>query len=100
MEKLRFNIGDRVEWESQASGTVSHKRGNVVLVVPANVGIIDHAGVYVFTPFAKKVLGGKYRASDIYRSEPRSEESYVVDVGGKLYWPRRDYLKIVRRARK
>ena len=70
---MKFNMGDKVQWDSQSAGYVKHKEGTVVEVVPAGTHpTIKHVASYIGT---------------------RNHESYVVQVKYKLYWPLVLYLK-------
>lgn len=72
----QIRIGDTVEWWSQAGGFGKVKRGVVVAVVGP--------GQYPNTVLGR--LGVAKRLRDYGMSRART--SYVVDVGGRLYWPR------------
>ena len=64
-----IGIGSTVQWTSQSAGTVRAKRGMVIEVVPAGV---------------RPDVRGAGMARD--------HESYVVQVGGRRYWPRVNLL--------
>jgi hypothetical protein len=76
-----MQIGDEVEWTSQAKGSSRTKRGMIVVIVPAgrNVRELVPAGMKVDAPGA-----------------PRATESYLVQVGRRLYWPRVSSLQRIR----
>jgi len=69
-----MTICDVVSWDSQAGGRWTKKTGAIVEIVPRGL-----------------VPRHKIRGS----GQPRSHESYVVDVFGTLYWPRVSNLKPV-----
>lgn len=82
-----FSVGDRVSWESQASGTWKKKIGTVVEVVPAHTSWSENRTGVVGT---------------------RGHESYIVEVdtvkGGKRqrqtrYWPIVKNLHLVKRGK-
>ena len=64
-----LKVGDEVTWVSQAAGTWKKKTGKIVEVVKprSRPATISHSGGHKHT-------------------------TYVVDVGGKVYWP----LKVAR----
>lgn len=64
-----FKVGDVVSWNSQAGGYWKVKTGTIVCVVPAG----------------KQPPADKFER--LVKTCGRSEESYVVDVSGKYYWP-------------
>jgi len=70
---MKFNMGDKVQWDSHSAGYVKHKEGNIVEVVPA--------GAHPTTKWTPSYVG------------VRKYESYVVQVKSKLYWPLVLYLK-------
>ena len=83
-----FKVGDEAEWTSQAGGHTKTKQGKVVAVVPVLV-----------RPFtvARKHLEGRYNLHDIDGGlGMRRHESYLIDVKGRLYWPR---VSALQRAR-
>lgn len=75
---MSFKVGDRVQWESQASGSWTEKRGVIVAIVPASV-----------SPF--RCLPGRFEGP-IHRFDNsfRDHESYLVQVRQcrRLYRPR------------
>lgn len=83
----KYKQGQKVAWVSQAGGIETLKSGIIVEVVPPNkhpknIPIIAH-------PYWDKSSS----MNSYEESLPRSEESYLVSVGGlvgrpKLYWPR------------
>lgn len=92
-----FQVGDEVEWSSQAQGSTTTKRGRIVLIVQGG----QRAGDVI----------GPFRASHATtaideRSMDREGESYFVEVGGdgprggkpKLYWPLASKLRAVETA--
>jgi hypothetical protein len=74
----RLIVGDEVSWVSQAGGHSKRKAGRVVQVVPPKA-------------MPCKKFADALRSSGL----PRKEESYVVQVGKKLYWPRVNLLSLV-----
>ena len=68
-----FKLGDKVSWESQASGWTKIKYGVIVEVV--------RSGCWPKLPI--KDIGGS-----------RNRESYIVLVGRKYYWPRVKNLRM------
>ena len=77
---MTFNGGDTVEWTSQSAGTIKTKRGEIWAVVPA--GTDPRALI----PPGAAESGGFGSIGGCLSSRPH--ESYLVDVGGVLYWPR------------
>lgn len=75
---MQFQIGNRVQWSSQAHGSHKTKEGVVVAVVPAGQ-LPDRTRFYKL-----------HRGSGV--GMPRDHESYVVEVGRKPYWPRANKL--------
>lgn len=84
---MAFKIGDKVEWTSQAGGSWSTKRGEVIEVVPPRM-----------EP-AIRLKGMGY---------PRDHESYIVRTyeiqrysgvkkESRLYWPRVAALELVQK---
>lgn len=76
---MQFKVGDSVIWTSQAGARSKTKTGIVVQVVPPR-GYPDRA-IYP----SLHASGGLCRR----------QESYVVMVGKKPYWPRVKHLKSV-----
>ena len=76
MSDERYYPGQHVAWTSQSAGTVKHKSGVVIAVVPAG----EHPSRYL--PRHCRLAGGGGFGS------PRNHESYIVDVAGVAYWPR------------
>lgn len=74
-EREKFVVGDRVKWVSQSQGYWKVKEGVVDAVVPAHRAFSLPADL-------KR-----------YGTRSRDHESYVVRVGGKLYWPVVSLLK-------
>lgn len=74
-----FNLGDRVEWTSQAGGYAKTKQGIVdAVVLPGERPDRDrYAALY-------KGPGAGFG---------RNEESYVVLVGTRPFWPRTRALR-------
>lgn len=81
----KFNVGDRVEWESQSAGSMKKKVGTVVAINPPNGN--EHIK-------EKWGLNGAGYARD--------HESYIVAVKAgktdkakpKHYWPRVSALRL------
>jgi hypothetical protein len=81
----QFKLGDRVEWESQSSGSTTKKVGTVVAINPPNC--IEHL-------MAKWGLKGA--------GYPRDHKSYIIAVKAgktdkakpKHYWPRVSALRL------
>lgn len=68
--RFKWNIGDRVTWESQSRGYRTRKSGVVESIIPA--------GSMFTLPTDEKRYGKRCR----------DHESYVVHVPGKgRYWP-------------
>lgn len=66
---MKFQIGERVTWTSQAGGHYKTKTGEIIaLIEPGNVP-------YIYIRFR----GGP--------SSPRKEVSYIVHANGQNYWP-------------
>lgn len=78
---MKFNIGDRVRWTSQAGGHAKEKRGEVVAIVPAGTDARDVV--------PRDLSDGPMDAYGL----PRGEESYIVRVKRSAYWPRACHLK-------
>lgn len=76
MNSKQFEVGDTVEWTSQAGGNTRTKRGRIAEIVPPNI-----------RPNVPKIAG------------VRQEISYVVEVprakSVARYWPRIASLKLV-----
>src|SRR5690242_8475453 len=82
----KFQIGDCVEWKSQARSYTTHKAGKIVGIVPP-MGIPDRARfIDLFKGAGCGLMG-------------RKEESYVVAVkfprSVRHYWPRVKHLRKV-----
>lgn len=75
-----YQVGDRVTWTSQAAGITKPKTGTVVAVVLPKGEPND----------ALKAAGVRGRIR--HPGYPRDHVTYVVRAGGRLYWPRVDYL--------
>lgn len=84
---MQFQVGDAVNWSSQANGHWSVKRGLITEVVPANTLPQLHVGFYsqqfaLHKPRYKLGNGGA-----------RNHESYIVVIPGEdgrqatVYWP-------------
>jgi hypothetical protein len=90
---MQFNIGDKVQWASQAQGTMLTKMGTIIVIVNRH----------------KRPPLGKYAKTHIWRyggGSSRPEVSYLVEVKrfhkktGKeikplLYWPKVKDLRLV-----
>jgi hypothetical protein len=81
---MSFQVGDVVEWTSQAGGYKKTRRGKIMFLVPGG----RHPRTIVSPECVP--AGTKY-------TSPRKEDSYLVLVGNKLryYWPRVKHLKLV-----
>lgn len=84
-----FNLGQTVEWASQANGCTRIKRGQIVAVIPAGQA-----------PSRDRAPGLFTKGTPI--GMPRHHESYVVAVAGKTsrakpkhYWPLVSQLRAV-----
>ena len=77
---MKFNVGDKVRWTSQAGSYSKTKEGVVVIVIPEN-NFVDH-----WIPYGFKVDGALGR---------RKHESYLVRIGKRtnLNWPRVVHLE-------
>ncbi len=86
---MRYRIGDRVWWTSQAGGYATTKHGIIVAVVPARR-----------SPLIGTLPAGCSVRCD--SSTMRRHESYLVRVGrrARLYWPRVSDLLPEREDRK
>jgi hypothetical protein len=76
---MKLEIGQKVQWRSQAQGSSLLKEGEIVGVIA--VGERPSQAEF---PALYRGVGPGYG---------RKEESYVVKVGYKLYWPRTSLLK-------
>lgn len=91
----QYQIGQTVEWSSQANGTRKQKRGVVVAVVPR-----DRTPRTVIP--TSPAIPQSYKLILDTRSGSRNHESYIVAVPSKsgrgkvqLYWPRTSALRKV-----
>jgi hypothetical protein len=80
-DHTKFNLGDKVEWTSQAQAFAKTKQGEIVEVVTPGE-----------RPNHEKFIA-LYRGSGC--GFGRRHESYVVRVGKKHYWPVVSLLKQV-----
>ena len=89
---MKFKVGDKVWWSSQAAASRTLKSGEIVAVVPA--------GEYPFeTPWLgkSKMMYGPPNMN----CTGRNHESYLVEVKHgdrakpRLYWPRVSQLEII-----
>jgi hypothetical protein len=82
--RMKFKIGNMVEWMSQSHGSWVAKMGMIVAIVPAYKRVGDHTPDVFTSPFSSGC--------------PRDHESYLVQVGNRklLYWPRVSVLKLVK----
>ena len=94
-----LEVGDRVEWSSQAGGYYKKKEGKVILIVPG--GVPPHRVMF------ENIVTAKFVTSAIdSRTCVRKEVSYVVEVAAKgsgrphLYWPVVSNLKKIDDAQK
>jgi len=76
---MRFNVGDKVKWTSQAGSYEKKKVGEVIEIIQAGSNPQDAL---------------HYQPG--WGSLPRKEESYIVAVGNKFYWPRTVHLRRVK----
>ncbi len=65
----KFNLGDRIHWVSQSQGYKTAKRGQIIEVI------------------APRAVPAAFSGETVTHSA-RNHESYVVQVGTKMYWPR------------
>lgn len=79
---FKFQIGDKVAWQTVSKGVRFDKKGAVELVLPPNT----------------RPPANKRREADVY-GQARECESYMVRVGtksgrgkGQLYWPKESLL--------
>lgn len=95
-----INIGDVVEWKSQAAGSATVKRGTVVYVLKPD----EYVSAALFSMEKSKIIENRKRVDIQFDlgSYPRDHESYIVLVNrgdGKkkpcLYFPRVRGLKVV-----
>lgn len=84
MSEQTFSAGDLVEWESQAAGSKTTKRGAIVQIVPAGRR-------RAMSPETMRACS-RSRISD---GSSRNHESYIVNVDGTAYWPRVKHLRKV-----
>lgn len=81
-----FNVGDWVEWKSQAGGSVTTKKGKIIAIIPPQV----HAGDMIPPDYQDK-------RCQFDGLMTRQKTSYLVAVPkGKsfhLYWPRAKHLR-------
>lgn len=76
-----LQVGDQVEWTSQAGGYEVHKQGEVICVIPPG----QRPDRDAFPALWKKPGPGS----------PREHKSYVVRVPGRgVYWPRVSALRM------
>lgn len=83
---MLFQEGEQVEWTSQAAGHSVTKTGVVYKVVRKGVRPCDE-WLEVTCP------GVGDPSVEFGPHGKRNEESYLVRVGNKLYWPRTKWLK-------
>lgn len=93
---MDFQVGQVVEWQSQANGTTVTKRGEVLAVIAPNT--------YMCGSDLIQILGFDYKrrfnVSSLGWGDKRNHTSYLIAVPGKtskakpkLYWPRVSALK-------
>lgn len=77
-----MQVGDRVQWTSQSSGSPMTKHGTIIAVVPAG-------------EYPNRFLPKGEEAPRSGFGGPRSHNSYLVKVDGHkpIYWPRVKYLR-------
>ncbi len=87
---MRYKVGDRVWWTSQAGGYATTKHGVIIAVVPAYRS--PHSVIGLSPGFCVRCDS----------STVRRHESYLVRVGrrARLYWPRVGDLLPDREGRK
>lgn len=85
--KFEFQIGDFVKWRSHGKGSFTDKQGMVVQRLRRGE-VVD------------KVYWKSLRIPDNRGVCRNNQESYVITVNGRYYWPKTCKLQIVRRARK
>lgn len=78
----KFQSGDHVKWKSQAGSYTKKKEGVILYVIPAGIHPRD-------------IPGAADEVRDIGLMH-RKEESYIVRVQSKVYWPRTCHLQLVR----
>lgn len=88
MDSTGFQIGDKVQWSSQAAGHIKVKEGIVARIVPAGVD-------------PRRMVRGTEleHMSFMFDGTARNHQSYFVVVTGvkggkKLYWPKVSALKL------
>jgi hypothetical protein len=88
----RFQVGDPVEWKSQAGECTKKKQGVVADIMPANTSIRER----IFNLMNQH--GGSVQVTDLSCS--RDHESYIIAVPNKtirsgpaFYWPYVSQLK-------
>lgn len=86
-----LQIGDWVQWESQAQGTWLEKVGQIVAIIPARVAYWE----WYQTSRPAGFNDDNFIVHTDLGSTMRSEQSYLVAVPSKtgrgkkhLYWPR------------
>ena len=86
---MGFQVGNKVQWSSQAAGHIKVKEGIVARIVPVDV-------------VPQNMINGSEleHISRQFDGMARNHESYLVVVtgpkGGKnLYWPRVSSIKLV-----
>lgn len=83
--KLIFEVGDKVTWSSQASGSVYTRYGKIVAVVPP--------GIFPGLVFNRLPDREQYCKLDMKEGRLRDQRSYIVVVEqpgnkkAKPYWP-------------
>lgn len=80
-----FKLGENVTWRSQAGGKTTTKIGKVMWTIPSYFRIGN-----LYGDLSK--LGGMNIITRGSPNRSRRSRSYVVKVGGLLYWPRTNYL--------
>lgn len=86
-----FRVGDQVSWTSQSRGTSLTKAGTIAAVVRPGQAAFEAASA------AKRTVRptNLQNLNPAYAALSRSDVSYVVNVGGKAYWPRVQKLQKV-----
>lgn len=102
---MKFEVGNTVEWTSQANGRHITKRGVIVSTIPANTRPIKSRALQKAREGAGKL--GLDKPGIVARTDfggmARNHESYVVLVptdnpnrSSRLYWPRVNALVFIK----
>jgi len=99
-----MNIGDKVEWKSQAGGVSTIKRGTIINVVPPGVDpttvIGKTAGYKLYHQPGGYRNGPSYLVADVTQIKT---DSFGLRVEKKInrfltYWPKLSHLVLVSEA--